>query len=82
MTMGISVYSPRGSSPTPGATYPSSWSNGPPRMSQKPAGPAYTLRRVMPSEWSWYQSVLAGWSLRYLKVAVPGDQSSAYLALK
>ena len=51
-------------------------------MSQKPAGPAYTLRRVMPSEWSWYQSVLAGWSLRYLKVAVPGDHSSAYLALK
>ncbi len=30
------------------------------RISQKPAPAAYTFSRVMPREWSWYQSVLVG----------------------
>ena len=56
---------------------------GPPRMMKKPAGPAYTFRRVMPSVWSWYQSVEARWLFGYWKTArarLPGAAPEAFVA--
>ena len=50
--------------------------SGPPRIRKKPAGPAYTFSRVIPSVWSWYQIVDARWSLGYWKVANPGPHSA------
>jgi len=35
----------------------------------------------MPSVWSWYQSVVARWSLAYSKTAVPGSWSQPRLCL-
>ena len=52
--------------------------SGPPRMRKKPAGPAYTFTRVMPSVWSWYQIVEARWVLGYWNVANPGPHSTPY----
>ena len=47
---------------------------GPPRMMKNPAGPAYTLSRVIPKAWSWYQVVAARPRFGYWKVANPGPQ--------
>ena len=41
-------------------------------MMKKPAGPAYTLSRVMPRVWSWYQVVAARPRFGYWNVAKPG----------
>src|SRR6266508_4118076 len=46
--------------------------SGPPRTRKKPAGPAYTFRRVMPSAWSWYHSVHSRWLFGYWKIENPG----------
>ena len=43
-------------------------------MMKNPAGPAYTLSRVIPKAWSWYQVVAARPRLGYWKVANPGPQ--------
>ena len=32
-------------------------------MLKKPAGPAATFMRVLPSAWSWYQSVEASFTI-------------------
>jgi hypothetical protein len=52
---------------------------GPPRRRKKPAGPAYTLSRVIPRTWSWYQSVAARPEFGYWKVARPGLHSTPNL---
>ena len=49
---------------------------GPPRMMKKPAGPAYTLSRVIPRAWSWYQVVAARPRFGYWNVAKPRPQAA------
>ena len=47
------------------------------RMMKNPAGPAYTLRRVMPRVWSWYQAVDGRCVFGYRNVASARDPTSA-----
>jgi hypothetical protein len=49
-------------------------------MMKKPAGPAYTLSRVIPRAWSWYQVVAARPAFGYWKVAKPGPHATPNLA--
>ena len=48
--------SPLGGRPRPASTAGSS-------TMKKPAGPATTLMRVLPSAWSWYQIGAAAWTI-------------------
>src|SRR4029450_12882316 len=53
---------------------------GPPRMMKKPAGPAYTLSRVMPRVWSWDHRVAARPVFGYWKTANPEPHVTPYRA--